>query len=197
MVVMFGSQPSCQGCLIHTESWTSRRCRCIMWISTYGSWNWSNQVSLQHQKKMPNLPCEISILYPACVQFNTKRIASQQKNKKNGNEILASNVCRTLPKHSWHSHSSLLQNQAQPAYPKHAARSLCSTAIGVTKRRRCLAWLRPVEEVEISVNIYIYMYICINIYIIWGLFYILSFINPPWAGLARNLRVACATQVFG
>lgn len=82
MVVMFGSQPSCQGCLIHTESWTSRRCRCIMWISTYGSWNWSNQVSLQHQKKMPNLPCEISILYPACVQFNTKRIASQQKNKK-------------------------------------------------------------------------------------------------------------------
>ena len=82
IVVMFGSQPSCQGCLIHTESWTSRRCRRIMWISTYGSWNWSNQVSLQHQKKMPNLPCEISIWYPACFQSNTKRIASQQKNKK-------------------------------------------------------------------------------------------------------------------
>ena len=103
------------------------------------------------------IPCMRSI------QYQTHCLTA--KKQKNGNEILASNVCRTLPKHSWHSHSSLLQNQAQPAYPKHVARSLCSTAIGVTKRRRCLAWLRPVEEVEISVNIYIYMYICINIYI--------------------------------
>lgn len=82
--------------------------------------------------------CEISILYPACFQSNTKRIASQQKNKKRKWNSCVSNVCRTVP------------NQALPAYPKHVARSLCSTAIGVTKRRRCLAWLRPVEEVEIS-----------------------------------------------
>ncbi len=36
--------------------------------------------------------------------------------------------------------------EALPAYPKHVARSLCSTAIGATKRRRCLAWLRPLEK---------------------------------------------------